>query len=647
MRRHLRSYPLDKDLRRWRLFGDNNNPEGGTGIAASSFWATLMASLLPEKHNGSGTPTFTRATAAAHTDFEGIIRQVPAGAARFSGARYVRNRVVGSSENLLAAGWSTNGNGSASDATTVVFGAPASGYINAIGTQGSSHVWTIRFKIKGTAGKKVNVVMFDAATGTKGGGIQVVLTAAFIPYSFTVTLGAASETYQLLVSTNNYFALGAADGNHTFNWTEIQAENVTGQANQNPSEYVPALATANADSGAIGVRYFNTLNGNTVASNVVTEAQGAAIDSTQAAAAGGVTAKVVDAGGPLGYLAEGVRTNLALQSNAFTTTWLTAATPSITQNLVAPDGTTTGWTVTDSSAIATAEVYQTIGLTTGTTYTHSIYVAKTSGAQASYPILAAYNNAVTRAALVTIDTSNGVATIWTANTGKTIMTSSASIASANTSWWRVSLTFTTIASEPHYFDFTIAGTTNATQSTGILDVTAQGSAGISWAQTEAAAFASSYIPTTTVAVTRNADVLTYPSAGNISGTQGGAYFEGTGTTMGGVWYWAVNNGGQGINKLSATITSVAQQTDGTTTINSGVVNWSTLVKVASSWGSTQLVTANGAVPTSGAFDGDMNVAASFGVGNLPQGTNQPFGTTRNLRIYLQPFSAARLQTMTT
>lgn len=59
-----------------------------------------------------------------------------------------------------------------------------------------------------------------------------------------------------------------------------------------------------------GVAVFATLNGNTVASNVVTEATGAAINSSQAACANGVTLKVVDASGPIGEWSDPAQADL-------------------------------------------------------------------------------------------------------------------------------------------------------------------------------------------------------------------------------------------------------------------------------------------------------------------------------------------------
>ena len=58
----------------------NNNP---------AFNAALTSTLVPEK--GTGTATFTRATTATVTDFEGLIITVKSGEVRFDGARRVEN----------------------------------------------------------------------------------------------------------------------------------------------------------------------------------------------------------------------------------------------------------------------------------------------------------------------------------------------------------------------------------------------------------------------------------------------------------------------------------------------------------------------------------------------------------------------------
>ena len=207
-------------------------------------------------------------------------------------------------------------------------------------------------------------------------------------------------------------------------------------------------------------------------------------------------------------------TNLCLQSNAFTTTWTAVGTPAATQNAVGPDGATSAWTLTDNDAGVWVFIYQSI-LLTAATYTSSVFVKKTTGAQASYPILYVDDTAsFPYVALCTIDTSNGVATVWTAYTGFTVATSSATCVSYNSNYWRVSLTF--LATATNWRPFLIpAGTTNATQATGALNATAQGSAVFYGAQIELGTKATSYIPRGTAvdgSGTRNADALYYTGA---------------------------------------------------------------------------------------------------------------------------------------
>ena len=213
----------------------------------------------------------------------------------------------------------------------------------------------------------------------------------------------------------------------------------------------------------------------------------------------------------VGYVPWEARTNLCLQSNAFTTTWLNTA-DSILQNSIGPDGTTSAWTLTDTSAVAARYLLQDIALTAAQ-YTASVFVKKTTGAQASYPVMFVYYGGGLLGAPITIDTSNGVATVWTAYTGFTMLSGrSATVTSHNADYWRVTSTFTATAATYRMSMFP-AGTTNPIQSTGVEDITAQGSAVFYGAQVELGSFATPYIPTTTIAVARNADVLTYTGAG--------------------------------------------------------------------------------------------------------------------------------------
>ena len=90
------------NLRPGRLLGGGVNTIAHT-LAVADFRAPLRTSLVPTR--GTGAPTFTRATTATVIDNEGVMRQVLAGEARFSGARRVYNQVMLSSEDLSIASY--------------------------------------------------------------------------------------------------------------------------------------------------------------------------------------------------------------------------------------------------------------------------------------------------------------------------------------------------------------------------------------------------------------------------------------------------------------------------------------------------------------------------------------------------------------
>ncbi len=210
----------------------------------------------------------------------------------------------------------------------------------------------------------------------------------------------------------------------------------------------------------------------------------------------------------LGYSAEGALANVLIQSNSLTTTWTNSGGVP-TQDQIGPDGATSAWTVPGVILQAPAATL------TAATYTLSFFIKKTTGSQATYPVVAIYLNAgTTSAAAVTVDTTNGIVTAFTAITGFTGVNGSATCVSYSSSFWRVALTFTgTVAA--YRVDVYGASTVNPTQSTGALGNIGGGNKAFYGFQLELGSFASSYIATTTIAVTRNADVLYY-SGGDIA-----------------------------------------------------------------------------------------------------------------------------------
>ncbi|MEI8104091.1 MAG: chitobiase/beta-hexosaminidase C-terminal domain-containing protein, partial [Candidatus Moraniibacteriota bacterium] len=250
--------------------------------ASADFQVNLKSSLILDA--GTGNPTFTRASTATVTDFEGLIKIAKINEARFEGARRVENLMPTSSVLL------TSGN---NKTITVTAGT----YVFSMGAGASSGVATF----SGTGGA-TGAITQDATKRT----------------SKSFTLAAGSFIVTASVAT----------------LVDLQFEQTTGQTISTiPSEYVSVgvLSAPYQGTGADGVQYFTTQNGNTVAGDGVTEAIGAAIpDATL-----------------YGYVAEGSRTNLVLNSGTLVTQNVTVTAQAYTLSFygtgsVALSGTYTG-----------------------------------------------------------------------------------------------------------------------------------------------------------------------------------------------------------------------------------------------------------------------------------------------------------------
>ncbi len=324
--------------------------------------------------------------------------------------------------------------------------------------------------------------------------------------------------------------------------------------------------------------------------NVVTEAQGAAFDATDS---------YNDASGPFGYRAEAQHINLALRGR----TWENVAwgKTNVTANddeVAGPDGRTRAASLTATAANGT--VIQDLGVIGSAAKVWGLWVKRKTGTGD-----------------IDLTLNNGGA--WTTIT-------------VTAAWTRVQITATL-----------------ADPDIGIRIVTDTDAIYVDYAQAEASTFLASTTPETVgSAITVNADVLTYASAGNIIDAAGTAF-----ASVSSDWSAAPSSpfvlarsgasGGmlfQGTGGLATQIRS----TDGVnTSIFSGGTSYQDAPQsLASTWGAALTVYFNGAPdPTPESYDGTMGTGG-IAIGSTNVGSNQWCGTIRHVQIYSRELNSSQV-----
>ncbi len=309
----------------------------------------------------------------------------------------------------------------------------------------------------------------------------------------------------------------------------------------------------------------------------------------------GSQATLFDSTGTLVY----AKHNLLTYSEDFANAAWTKTRSSITSNtIVAPDGTLTGdKLVEDTTASNTHEIQQAgITVVSGTTYACSIYLKAAERTKARVIYLAGGVGVYADA-----DLSAGTIGAATGFSGGTAVSSS--IQSVGNGWYRCAVVGSQSASTSG------AVRVELLDASGNRTYTGNGTSGIYiWgAQLETGAFATSYIPTTTTALTRNADIA------SMTGTNFSSWYSASeGTLYGEVSSAAITVGG-----ASRRIANINNGTES----NRITVAWAGLTGVGAAFVSDGGVTQAGFNSPSGAYPFPTKVALAYKVNDFQAAVN--------------------------
>jgi len=224
-------------------------------------------------------------------------------------------------------------------------------------------------------------------------------------------------------------------------------------------------------------------------------------------------------------LLEPQRTNSLAFSEQFSNAYWTKLNATITADTTtAPNGTTTADSIVESSTNGIQEIYRTPTPATAGTFTYSVYVKNLSGTR----FLNLSVSATVATDYVSVRFSPSTQTLSGVVVSGSFTNGSASFTAVGDGWYRVVLTFTTTSLPIPQIALSTDGSNANVGNFGVQTYTGNGTSGLYiWgAQFEAGAFATTFIPTTTAAVTRLVDVFSRNNlfTNNIVTSSGGTWF---------------------------------------------------------------------------------------------------------------------------
>lgn len=236
-------------------------------------------------------------------------------------------------------------------------------------------------------------------------------------------------------------------------------------------------------------------------------------------------------GGCPNLLLEPQRTNLAPQSSSFDSLSWAKASSSVTANTTSSPGGIVDADTLNSTTTSASIVAQAVTIVSGTTYTLSFYIKQNT--QRFVYIRFTSNTTPNNYVSVVFDLQDG--TVGQTSLGATSGTLvSATTQSAANGFYRLNLTASINITDGNIgVGFATAKTGNTFNTSGtITSAITNGNSFFVWgAQLEAGAYPTTYIPTTTTSVTRNAD----------SFVESNVFSRGMITAAGGAWFFELRN----------------------------------------------------------------------------------------------------------
>lgn len=432
-----------------------------------------------------GLETFTRASAGWYFNSSGVLTSAATDAARFdydpTTAR--TNLIVRSSNQDNSGAWTAAQVTVTADAVT-----------DPLGTQtADTFTENTAFLSRGTA--------------------QTVTIASNVTQTFSVYARAGTRSWLRLMLTIGadsvicWFNLGTGTVGSTT--TEGTGSSPVGAITDAGSGWYRCALTgipSSVNSGSIGA-YIRMATADNEFSYQGNDVGTLSVWGAQLELGASATAYIVTAGSavttctPLGLLIEEARTNLALQSQTLDNASWTKAAASVTANAVtAPDGTVTAdMLVEDNTTAAHQESQLYSSILSATAYTASVYAK--AGTRTFLRLSFSSGTGFSAEQGYTFNLTTGAL-------GVVIGTATAAIQSVGNGWYRCSITATSTGAGAASVVLRLFNAASTYAGDGTSGLYLWGG------QLEAGSFASSYVPTTTGAVARAADLCTITPLGS-------------------------------------------------------------------------------------------------------------------------------------